>query len=186
MAGHHDTILGAISGAERLIEVVRSFMYRLGTRPGAFDAWLVMRGLQTLAVRQERAAATAEEIAAWLAAHSAVRRVSFPGLGTHPDHRVARAQLSNGYGSTLSFEIGGGADGAERFVRALDMITLVHSLGGVRTTLSQAATMTHRSLSPAERTSAGLHTGFFRLSVGLEDASDIAADLSRGLAEVSS
>jgi cystathionine beta-lyase/cystathionine gamma-synthase len=142
--------------------------------------------MQTLAVRQQRAAATAEEIATWLATQQAVKRVLFPGLGTHPDHRVARTQLSNGYGSTLSFEIDGEAEGAERFVRALDMITLVHSLGGVRTTLSHAATMTHRSLSPAERTSAGLHAGFFRLSVGLEDAADIAADLRRGLAELSS
>ena len=184
MAGHHDVILGSVAGAREVTDRVRAFMYRVGTRPSAFDAWLAARGLGTLVIRQERAASTALIVARWLVDQPHVNVVHYPGLPSHPDHDTAVRQLSRGYGSVIAVEIDGGREAVTRLLAATDHITLVHSLGGLRTTLSHAATMTHRNLSPAERAGLGLGDGFLRLAIGLEDPADIIDDLSRGLCAV--
>jgi cystathionine gamma-synthase/methionine-gamma-lyase len=175
MAGHFDVVLGAVAGRESVLGPVREFAISSGMIPSAFDAWLATRGLTTFALRQERAAQTATRLAAWLAARP-VRAVHYPGL-----HALGRRVLRRGYGSVLSFELDVDRAGAERFVGALGLIRLVHSLGGPTTTLSHSLTMTHRYVEPSVKESLGLHDGFFRLSVGLEDPEDLEADLDAAL-----
>lgn len=182
--GHHDVVLGAVSGAIRSIEPLRTLIGRQGMAPSAVDAWLARRGIVTYAVRQERAAANATRLASWLSGHPFVVRVNYPGLASHPDHQRARAVLRRGFGSLLSFELDVGRPQAEAFLHALESIRLVHSLGGPSTTLSHAPSMTHRSVSAEHRAQIGLHEGFFRLSVGLEAVTDLERELARGLAAV--
>jgi cystathionine gamma-synthase len=184
MAGHHDVILGFVAGSATLVEGIEAFADRAGLRPSAFDAWLGARGLQTLSLRQERCAATADRVARWLEAQPGVRAVHYPGLSSHPDHGVASRQFVRGFGGTVTLELTPNMTAVNAFVSALRMITLVHSLGGPRTTVSHAATMTHRALSPSERARRGLHDGVIRLAVGLEDAQDVIDDLARGLTAI--
>jgi len=184
MAGHFDVVLGAVAGREQFIKPVREFAITSGMIPSAFDAWLATRGLTTFPLRQERATHTAERLASWLA-RQPLRAVHYPGLPSHADHQVAARTLQRGYGSVLSFELDVDRAGAERFVHGLALIRLVHSLGGTTTTLSHSLTMTHRFVDPAVKDSLGLHNGFFRLSVGLEDPDDLEDDLRRALRVVS-
>jgi cystathionine gamma-synthase len=146
----------------------------------------VRRGIVTYAVRQERAAANAARLAGWLSRNPFVARVNYPGLASHPDHERAKAALRRGFGSLLSFELDVNRFQAEAFLRGLNLIRLVHSLGGPSTTLSHAPTMTHRSVTAEHRARIGLHEGFFRLSAGLEDATDLERELAHGLAAVQS
>ena len=188
IAGHFDVVLGTVAGREEVIGPIRELAISSGMIPSAFDAWLATRGLATFALRQQRAALTAARLAAWMAAQS-VRAVHYPGLPTHREdageHALARRILERGYGSVLSFELGVDRVGAERFVRGLALIRLVHSLGGTTTTLSHSLTMTHRHVEQRIKDSLGLHDGFFRLSVGLEDPDDLEADLERALRTLS-
>lgn len=180
MAGHFDVVLGAVAGGAEVIGPIRQFAVSSGMMPSAFDAWLATRGLATLALRQQRAARTAARLATWMAAQS-VRAVHYPGLPVHREHALARRILQRGYGSVLSFELSVDRAGAERFVRGLALIRLVHSLGGTTTTLSHSLTMTHRYVEQSVKDSLGLHDGFFRLSVGLEHHDDLEADLDGAL-----
>jgi cystathionine beta-lyase/cystathionine gamma-synthase len=144
-------------------------------------AWLLLRGLKTLSVRVERQNRSAMELATFLKTHTAVERVHYPGLADHPDHSIAKSQMS-GFGGMLSFEVKGGFDAASMFASSLRVATLAPSLGGVETLVTQPATTSHYWLSPAERAKAGISDGLVRVSVGLEDVEDLIEDFRTALA----
>jgi cystathionine beta-lyase/cystathionine gamma-synthase len=178
--GHSDVIAGAVAGSEAIVEEVRSRMRVWGQALDPHCAWLIERGMKTLAVRIQRQNATALTLAAWLAAHPRVRRVHYPGLPSHPDHDLA-ARTLDGFGGMIGFELTGGPRAAERCLRALRLITHAPSLGGVETLISEPRFTSHAGMSAEQRAAAGIPDGFLRLSVGLEDAEDLMADLGKGL-----
>jgi cystathionine beta-lyase/cystathionine gamma-synthase len=181
LGGHHDVVIGTLAGSRELLAPIRTFAVRAGMVPGAFDAWLTERSIETLAVRMARGADSALALARWLGGHPKVRRAHYPGLTDHPDHAIAQRVLERGFGSMVSFEIDGGAAAVDRLLARLRHIKLVLSLGGTATTLSHPAKSSHRALTQELRDELGLHDGFLRMSVGIEDVADIQTDLARGL-----
>ncbi|APD08812.1 MULTISPECIES: trans-sulfuration enzyme family protein [Thermus] len=181
LSGHHQVLLGGVVGARDVVEPLRRVAVRAGLVPNPWACWLGVEGVKTLAVRLERASATAWRLARFLQAHPKVRAVHYPGLAHHPDHPVANRVLERGYGAMLSFELPPERAAVNRFLRSLKRVRLVLSLGGVETTLSHPATSSHRFLSEEEREALGLHEGFLRLSVGLEDPEDLEAEFSEAL-----
>ncbi len=179
--GHSDVIGGAVAGAETLVEEVRNRMKVWGQALDPHAAWLIERGMKTLAVRMQRHNQTGLEVATWLEQQPKVRRVHYPGLASHPDHALA-ARTLDGFGGMVGLELAGGARAAERCLRAFRLITHAPSLGGVETLVSEPRFTSHAALTPEERASAGIPDGFLRLSLGLEDAPDLIEDLARGLA----
>lgn len=179
--GHSDIIAGAVAGAETVVEEVRTRMKVWGQALDPHAAWLIERGMKTLAVRMERHNRTGLEVATWLEAQPKVRRVHYPGLASHPDHALAASTL-DGFAGMVGLELAGGARAAERCLRAFKLITHAPSLGGVETLVSEPRFTSHAALSPEERAAAGIPDGFLRLSLGLEDAADLIEDLGRGLA----
>lgn len=184
LGGHHDVVLGCVAGSRALVEPLRLPAARAGLISGPFDSWLATRSLSTLRVRLARSSATALAVATRLARHPKVKSVHYPGLESDASHEVATRTLRNGFGSVVSFEVAADRASVDRLIGALTRIPLVLSFGGVATTIAHPATSSHRSLDPEQRAALGIHDGFLRLSVGLEDAADIAADLERGLAAV--
>lgn len=184
IAGHHDVSGGAVLGRSELVEPVRQQAIRIGGIGGPFDAWLILRGLRTLPLRMSQSSRNALALAAWLAEHPAVERVSYPGLPGHPQHGLARRLLANGYGSMLAFEVPGGRTAVARLVRALRLIRFAETLGGVTTTIVHPASTSHRSVDPATRAALGIGDGLLRLSVGIEATEDVVHDLERGLASL--
>jgi cystathionine beta-lyase/cystathionine gamma-synthase len=179
--GHSDIIAGAVAGAETVVEEVRNRMKVWGQALDPHAAWLIERGMKTLAVRMLRHNQTGLEVAAWLERQPKVRRVHYPGLASHPDHALA-AKTLDGFSGMVGLELAGGARAAERCLKAFRLITHAPSLGGVETLVSEPRFTSHASLTPEERASAGIPDGFLRLSLGLEDAADLLEDLGRGLA----
>ncbi|MDW8006589.1 MAG: PLP-dependent transferase, partial [Thermomicrobium sp.] len=145
-------------------------------------AWLIQRGLATLPLRAARSSASALDLAARLASHPAVQRVSYPGLADHPEHELARQLLTGGFGAVLAFELAGGEPAVRRFLRALRLVRFAETLGGTVTTVVHPATTSHRALAPGERHALGIADGLLRLSVGLEDPADLWRDLVQALA----
>jgi cystathionine beta-lyase/cystathionine gamma-synthase len=178
--GHHDVVGGAVLGTAPYIEEVRRKMMLWGGAPDPFACWLLERGLKTLDVRVARQNANAMRIAQWCAERKEVRVVHYPGLASHPDHEIAAAQMS-GFGGMLAVELTGGARGAERFVRKLRLIRHAPSLGGVDSLVSEPRHSSHTHLSAEERAKLGIPDGFLRLSVGIEDADDLIADIEQAL-----
>jgi cystathionine beta-lyase/cystathionine gamma-synthase len=181
--GHSDVIAGAVAGTESLVEEVRKLMQVWGQALDPMAAWLIERGMKTLAVRVERQNTTGMAVAQWCATQPAFAAVHYPGLPGHPDHATAR-RILNGYGGMLAVELAGGATVAGRFLRGLRLVTHAPSLGGVETLVSEPRLTSHASLSPEEREQAGIPDGFLRFSLGLEDADDIIADFAYALAQV--
>ena len=179
--GHSDVIAGAVAGAEPFILEVRNKMRVWGQSIDPHTAWLIERGLKTLGVRVARQNETGQHVAEWLEQQPKVRRVHYPGLASHPDHAFAATVLS-GFGGMVGLELTGGGRGADRFLRALRLITHAPSLGGVESLISEPRYTSHASMTSEERAAAGIPDGFLRLSLGLEDADDLIADLARGLA----
>jgi cystathionine beta-lyase/cystathionine gamma-synthase len=179
--GHSDVIAGAVAGGEAFVQEAREKMKLWGQAIDPHAAWLVERGLKTLAVRMARHDETGLTVATWLEQHPKVRRAHYPGLASHPDHALAKQVLS-GFGGMVGIELAGGGRSAERFLRALRLITHAPSLGGVESLVSEPRYTSHASLTPEERAAAGIPDGFLRVSLGLEDADDLIADLARGLA----
>ena len=179
--GHSDVIAGAVVGTEAVIEEVRRLMQVWGQALDPMAAWLIERGMKTLAVRVARHNATGVAVAQWCAGQPAFSAVHHPSLPSHPDHEIARRLLS-GYGGMLGVELKGGAPAADRFLRALTIAAHAPSLGGVETLVSEPRLTSHASLTPAERKEAGIPDGFLRFSLGLEDADDLIADFARALA----
>ncbi len=179
--GHSDVIAGAVAGADPFILEVRNKMRVWGQSIDPHTAWLIERGLKTLGVRVARQNETGLRIAEWLEQQPKVRRVHYPGLASHPDHAFA-ATVLGGFGGMVGLELTGGGRGADRFLRALRLITHAPSLGGVESLVSEPRYTSHASMTSEERAAAGIPDGFLRLSLGLEDADDLIADLARGLA----
>jgi cystathionine gamma-synthase len=181
LGGHSDVTAGAVCGDEAMVGRARARSILFGTALDPHAAWLVERGLKTLAVRMERHNRNGEEVARWLSRRPEVERVHHPSVATHPDYQIAR-RLLEGFGGMLGVELVGGAAAATRFVRALRLATVAPSLGGVETLVSEPRFTSHASLSPAERAALGIADGFVRFSLGIEDAADIIADLEHALA----
>jgi cystathionine beta-lyase/cystathionine gamma-synthase len=178
--GHHDAMCGVVAGTEPFIAEVLSKMKVWGQAPDPFAAWLLERGLKTLDVRVRRQNDNAMRIATWCADRKEIKKVHYPGLLDHPDHEVARA-LMEGYGGMLAIEIAGGGKGADRFLRRLKLIQHAASLGGVDSLVSEPRYTSHARLSSEERAKIGVPDGFVRLSVGIEDADDLIADIEQAL-----
>jgi cystathionine beta-lyase/cystathionine gamma-synthase len=152
----------------------------VGAIQGPFDSFLALRGLKTLALRMERHCASAQKIAQWLERHPKVRRVHYPGLASHPQHALARAQM-RGFGGMIAAELDGDLDDAKRFLERCRLFALAESLGGVESLIEHPALMTHGSVPPDVRATLGIGDGLVRLSIGIEDADDLIADLAGAL-----
>jgi cystathionine gamma-lyase len=180
--GHSDVVGGAVmTNDDALAERLHFIQKAAGGVPSPFDCYLVLRGLKTLAVRMERHVRSARTIAERLSGHPSVEKVFYPGLPSHPGHAVCTKQMS-GPGGMISFEIKGGLAAATAFLKALDIFTCAESLGGVESLAEHPAIMTHASIPPEARAKLGIGDGLIRLSVGLEDAADLWADIERGFA----
>jgi cystathionine beta-lyase/cystathionine gamma-synthase len=178
--GHHDVLAGAVCGTAPYIEEVRQKMIVWGPAADPFACWLLERGIKTLDVRVRRQNESAGRIAAWAAERKEIKRVHYPGLSSHPDHAVAKETL-NGFGGMLAIELGGGAKAADRFLRKLKIFQYAASLGGVDSILSEPRFSSHAKLTSEQRAKLGIPDGFLRVSVGLEDADDLIADLEQAL-----
>lgn len=178
--GHLDVMGGAVLGTSSYVEEVRQKMIVWGQAPDPFACWLLERGLKTLDVRIRRQNENALRIAQWCLERKEVRAVHYPGLPTHPDHEVAAEQM-DGFGGVLAIELTGGARAADRFVRKLRLIRYAPTVGGVDSLVSEPRLTSHSHLSAEERASRGMPDGFLRLSVGIEDAADLIADIEHAL-----
>ncbi|MDV2202609.1 O-succinylhomoserine sulfhydrylase [Burkholderia pseudomallei] len=178
---------GALVGSKAFImEKVFPFVRTAGPTLSAFNAWVLLKGMETLSLRMNRQSENALEIARWLEAHPAVKRVFYPGLESHPQHALAKRQQKSG-GSVVSFELNGDTPeqqraNAWRVIDGTKIVSITANLGDTRTTITHPATTTHSRIAPEAREAAGITEGLIRLAVGLEDPADIRDDLARGLA----
>ena len=179
--GHSDVVAGAVAVREEaLAEKVRFLQNAVGGILGPFDSFLALRGVKTLALRMERICANALKIAHWLEARSGVAKVIYPGLESHPQHALAAHQMS-GYGGIVTAVLDGDLDTARRFLERVKLFTLAESLGGVESLIEHPAIMTHASIPQVQRETLGISDTLVRLSVGIEDADDLIADLDQAL-----
>jgi cystathionine beta-lyase/cystathionine gamma-synthase len=176
--GHSDAIAGAVAGSASFIEEVTRLMRLWGQSIDPFAAWLVDRGLRTLAVRMERHNANGLAVARWAATQKWIAKVHYPGLESHPDHAVA-ARVLGGFGGMVGLQLAGGVPAAERFLSRLRVVVHAPSLAGVESLISEPRITSHVHLSPDQRAALGFADGFVRLSCGIEDGEDIIADLER-------
>ncbi len=181
MGGHSDLIAGVVAGSAPLVDQVTTMMKRYGPAADPHMVWLLDRGLRTLAVRVQRHNANALAVARFLESRKDVARVHYPGLESHADHALASELMPHGAGGVVSFVVRGGGRGADRFMDRLGLVQVAPSLGGVESLASQPRFTSHRSMTPAARRDAGIPDGFVRLSVGIEDADDLIADLTQAL-----
>ena len=181
IAGHSDVVGGAaLTNDAALAESIKFHQNAVGGVPGPLDAWLVMRGAKTLAVRMQRHNENAQAVAEFLASRDDVASVLYPGLPSHPQHELARRQM-RGYGGMVSFTLRGPETRAFAFAKLTKLFSLAESLGGVESLLCHPARMTHGSIPKEERERRGITDGLLRLSVGIEDADDLIADLRASL-----
>jgi methionine-gamma-lyase len=180
LGGHYDLTGGVAVAPRALVEEIREMSIDLGGVGNAFESWLILRGVQTLALRMERHCATASVLASMLEGHPKVERVWYPGLASHPDHDVARKVL-RGYSGMMALELKGGFDAGRRFQEAVEVASVGASLGGTRTIITHAASVTHTQLTREERLAVGISDGLVRVSVGIEDSQDILDDFDRAL-----
>jgi cystathionine beta-lyase/cystathionine gamma-synthase len=176
--GHSDAIAGAVAGSASFIEEVTRLMRLWGQSIDPFAAWLVDRGLRTLAVRMERHNANGLTVARWAATQKWIAKVHYPGLESHPDHAVA-VRVLGGFGGMVGLQLAGGVPAAERFLSRLRVVVHAPSLAGVESLISEPRITSHVHLSPEHRAALGFPDGFVRLSCGIEDGEDIIADLER-------
>jgi O-succinylhomoserine sulfhydrylase len=171
---------GAVLGPRSLLEGVYTFLRTAGPTLSAFNAWVILKGLETLRLRMQAHSANALALARWLEAQPRVARVLYPGLPSHPQHELAMRQQSAG-GGIVSFEVKGGREAAWRVIDSTRLISITANLGDTKTTITHPATTTHGRLTPEQRAQAGISEGLLRVAVGLESVADIQADLARGL-----
>ena len=183
--GHGDVIAGFVVGTEAFINEVKMFGLKdmTGATLGPFEAFLIMRGLKTMEIRMERHCENAKKVAEYLVKQEKVERVYYPGLETHPGYEIAKKQMQD-FGAMISFEVKGGKEGGMKFVNSLSMIPIAVSLGDAETLVQHPASMTHSVYTEEELKAAGISTGLIRLSVGLENAEDIIADLELGFSKI--
>lgn len=172
---------GVVAGrAEQMKEVV-GFLRTAGPTMSPFNAWVFLKGLETLRLRMQAHCASAQALAQWLEQQPGVSRVYYAGLPSHPQHELAKRQQT-GFGAVVSFEVAGGKEAAWRFIDATRLISITANLGDSKTTITHPGTTTHGRLSPEDRAAAGISDSLIRLAIGLEDVVDLQADLARGLA----
>lgn len=179
--GQGRVVGGAVLGRRDVIhEGVFGFLRTAGPTLSPFNAWVILKGLETLRIRMEAQSASALALARWLEQQPAIERVYYPGLASHPQHELARKQ-QKGPGAIVSFDVKGGQDAAWRVVDATILLSITANLGDTRSTITHPASTTHGRISPEARAAAGLGDGLLRVAVGLENIEDIKADLARGL-----
>ena len=178
--GHSDMVGGIIvTNDTKIIERLRFFQKAIGGILGPMDSWLTLRGTKTLAVRMKQHGESAMQVAKWLSTQRAIKKVYYPGLPTHPQHKLAKKQMKN-FGGMISFDLGS-LNAAKKFLKKVRLCALAESLGGVETLISHPASMTHASIPPEQRKKIGVTVGLVRISVGLEDVHDIIADMKQAL-----
>lgn len=182
--GHSDIIGGivVVGDNDDLRDRMSFLQNAIGAIQGPFDSFLALRGVKTLALRMERQSASALRIANWLAKHPRIERVHYPGLESHPQHKLALSQM-RAFGAMIAVEIAGSADDARHFLERCRLFTLAESLGGVESLISLPASMTHASTAPAVRAALGITDQLVRISIGIEDCDDLIADLDAALSE---
>src|SRR5438128_8285602 len=181
--GHSDVIGGAlVLNDETVYEAIKFYQNAAGGVPSPFDCWLTLRGIKTLAVRMRQHEENARAVAAFLAEHPRVEKVYYPGLVSHPDYQLAKRQMS-GFGGMVSFQFKGTRADVDKIVRRFKVFVLAESLGGVESLVCHPVSMTHGSIPKEIREARGLTDTLLRLSVGIEDAEDLLADLQQALAE---
>ena len=178
--GHSDVIAGAVAGSASFVEEVIRLMRLWGQAIDPHAAWLIDRGMRTLALRMERHNSNGMAVAQWAEQHAGVSKVHYPGLPSHPDHAHAKTALA-GFGGMVGLELKGGAKAAERMLKRLKLVTHAPSLAGVETLVSEPRLTSHKGIGTDGRTKIGIPDGFLRLSCGIEDAADIIGDLEQGL-----
>jgi O-succinylhomoserine sulfhydrylase len=172
---------GAVVGAKGpVMDSLVGFLRTAGPSISPFNAWVVLKGMETLQIRMVAQSERAQAVAAWLERHPSVARVHYPGLPSHPQHALAMRQQRAG-GAIVSFDVKGGKDAAWKVIDSTRLISITGNLGDVKTTITHPATTTHGRLTPEARASAGISDGLIRLAVGLEGVEDVIADLRRGL-----
>ena len=171
---------GAVLGNAKLLDPIHSFLRTAGPALSPFNAWVLLKGMETLALRMAAHSANALVLAQWLASHPLIEQVWYPGLTSHPQHALAAAQQSAG-GAIIAFSVRGGRETAWRVIDATRLVSITANLGDTKTTITHPATTTHGRLSAEQRAEAGVGEGLLRLAVGLESVRDIRQDLERGL-----
>ena len=178
--GHSDVVGGfACTNDDELAERLFFLQNSIGAVPGPWDSWLVLRGTKTLPLRMRAHDANGRKIAAFLDSHELVEKIYYPGLESHPQHEIAKRQMS-GFGGMISFVIKGGLPAATAFLKSVRIFALAESLGGVESLIEHPAIMTHASVPPEIRAELGIDDGLIRLSVGVEDVEDLLEDLNNG------
>jgi O-succinylhomoserine sulfhydrylase len=172
---------GAIAGSKKLVgDPLTAYLRTAGPALSPFNAWVLLKGLETLELRMLAQSAAALELARWLEKHPKVARVHYPGLESHPQHALAQRQ-QRAAGAVLSFEVKGGRSGAWKVIDSTQLVSITANLGDVKTTIIHPATTTHGRISPEARAAAGIADGLIRVAVGLEAVADLRDDLERGL-----
>jgi cystathionine gamma-lyase len=181
--GHSDAIGGAavVRADESLRERLGYLQNAIGGVSGPFDSFLTLRGIKTLALRMERHCANAQAIAEFLEGHARVEKVYYPGLASHPQHALAKRQMTGGYGGIVTAVLRGSLEDTRRMLERCELFSLAESLGGVESLIEHPGLMTHASLPAPMRASLGISDGLIRLSVGVEDVNDLIADLRQAL-----
>jgi cystathionine gamma-synthase len=183
LGGHNDLMAGSVCGKAGIVSAIKEFRDVIGTNSDPNTAWLLIRGIKTLALRMQQQNTSAQTIAEYLEGHDKVQRVFYPGLASHPDHAIAKAQMK-GFGGVVSFEIDGDRERTRQFVEALQIPYLAPSLGGAETLVSHPATVSYSDLSEEDRLAIGITDQLVRYSVGIEDCADLIADFDQALAGV--
>lgn len=174
---------GAVCGARKLTEEVFKYLRTAGPTLSAFNAWVLLKGLETLKLRVDAQSAGAARLAGWLEGHPKVARVFYPGLPSHPQHELAKTQQTSG-GAIVAFEVRGGREEAWQVVDNCQLLSITANLGDTKTTITHPASTTHGRISLEARAAAGINEGLLRIAVGLEAVEDLQADLERGLSQI--
>lgn len=183
LSGHSDVVGGAIITSKTLIKQVDPILKNTGATLGPFEAWLTLRGIKTLPLRMDRHNENAQKIAKYLETHPKIEKVYYPGLESHPQHELAKKQMT-GFGGIVSFEVKGGLEAGRKLMNSVKLCTLAVSLGAAETLIEHPASMTHAIVPIEERLKAGITDSLVRLSVGIEDAEDITTDLKQALEHI--
>ncbi len=182
-SGHGDIVGGVVVGKKDFMHQLWEDAKEIGGCNSPFNAWLVLRGLKTLAVRMDRHCETAMKIAKYLEKHDKIEKVYYPGLTSHPDHELAKKQMSD-FGGMIGFDVKGGKEAGKTMMNSMELCILAVSLGDVDTLIEHPASMTHSTYSDEELRECGINPGFVRISVGLEHVDDLIADLEQALSKI--
>ncbi len=181
LGGHGDIVGGVIVGTRKMTDYIKDeYVMHYGPVISPFNAWLILRGVKTLALRMEKHCDNAMRVAQWLETHPKVTEVHYPGLNSHPDHHIAKKQMKK-FGGMVAFEVKGGLEAGKKVMDNVELCILAVSLGDCETLIQHPASMTHSTYTKEERANAGITDGLIRLSLGIEDADDIIRDLENAL-----